>query len=99
MDLKITYLPAAIPKPIEFNIKARIEQLRSYLDQTNTQRDLRGQDENIKTVIKLYENGEIDGIREVCVMNGKVVTEEEADKGPSCSWRERIGYQLVSKCS
>jgi hypothetical protein len=44
---------------------------------------------NIKAVIQLYEEKKIDGFKKVWVMDGKVVTEEEARESPeSWIWEE-----------
>jgi hypothetical protein len=49
------------------------------------------QDVNIRAVIRLYEEGKIDGIRAAWVMEGKLVTEEEAKSRPCWAWRE-VGF-------
>jgi hypothetical protein len=82
---KIEFSPA-IPIPYVFDVPRRIQQLHNYLDPKHPLHQPEQQHVNIKAVIKLYEEKKIDGIQEVCVMEGKVVTEEEADNRPGSVW-------------
>ncbi len=86
MAEQIKFLPA-IPQPRVFDVQARIQQLRDSLDPKNPLYQPEQQHVNIKAVIKLYEDGEIDGIQEVYVREGKIVTEEEAIK-KGWAWAE-----------
>jgi hypothetical protein len=81
---QIEFSPA-IPIPFVFDVQERIQQLRSYLDPKHPFHHPE-QNVNIEAVIKLYEEKKIDGIQEVWVVEGKVVTEEEADNRPGSVW-------------
>src|SRR5277367_3469548 len=85
-------IPAAPP-----DIQKRIQELRSYLDPKNPDYQPKEQHINIKAAIKLYEGEKIDGVEQVCIMNGKIVPEEDIFKGPSCSWSEGIWHQYAQK--
>jgi hypothetical protein len=43
---------------------------------------------NIKIAIKLYEDGKIDGLEHVYIMDGVVVTQKEAFEGSAWVWSE-----------
>jgi len=75
MSNTIEFSPA-IPWPVPFDVKKRIQELRGYLDPKNPQYERKLQHVNIRAAIQLYEDGEIDGSQE-----GKVVTEQEMFKG------------------
>jgi hypothetical protein len=85
MDTKKIEFAPAIPIPLVFDVQERIQQLRSYLDPKHPYYHAE-QKVNIEAVIKLYEEKKIDGIQEVHVMEGKVVTEEEANNCPGWVW-------------
>jgi hypothetical protein len=86
----------AIPIPAEpLDVQERIQQLRGYLDPKNPDYQPERQHINIKAVIKLYEDGKIDGVEPVFIMNGKIVPEKEIFKGPSCSWSEGEWHQYA----
>jgi hypothetical protein len=78
----------AIPFPVPFDLPKCIQELRGYLDPNNPHYEPERQHINIKAAIKLYEDGKIDGVERVFIMDGKVVPEEKIFKGPSCSWSE-----------
>jgi hypothetical protein len=82
MEATIKFLPA-IPLPVPFDVQKRIQELRGYLDPNNRHRQPEQQHTNIKAAIKLYEDGKIDGVEEVFIMDGKVVPEEEIFRGGS----------------
>ena len=97
MDMsKIKWSPATPINP-PFDVQKRIKELRSYLDPNNPDREPERQHVNIRAVIKLYEDGKIDGIKPVSVMNGKIVSREEIFKEPSWFWTERMLYQRSQK--
>ena len=81
---QIKFSPA-IPIPLVFDVQGRIEDLRGYLDPKHPFYQPK-QKVNIEAVIKLYEEKKIDGIQEAWVMEGKVVTEEEANNRASRVW-------------
>jgi hypothetical protein len=81
---QIEFSPA-IPIPLVFDIQGRIQELRGYLDPKHPLYQPK-QNVNIEAIIKLYEEKKIDGIQEVWVMEGKVVTEEEADNRAGWVW-------------
>lgn len=62
MAEQIKWLPA-IPQPLVFNVPERIQQLRDYLDPKHPLYQPEPQHVNIKALIKLYEDGKIDGIQ------------------------------------
>ena len=94
----IKWLPA-IPISDPFDVQERIEELRSYLDPNNPSYQPERQHVNINAIIKLYEDGKIDGINEVSVMDGKIISREQRAKGPLCSWTEGTCHQLSQKHS
>jgi hypothetical protein len=87
MEATIEFAPA-IPFPVPFDVQKRIQELRGYLDPNNPHYEPERQHINIKAAIKLYEDGKIDGVEQVFIMDGKVVPKEKIFKGPSCSWSE-----------
>ena len=96
---KLPVLPL-IPIPLLFDAKKRIQELRSYLDPKCPDCEPENQHINIKALIKLYEEGKIDGTKEVCIKDGKIVSKEETYKGPSPSAIEPaggMGYQYTEK--
>jgi hypothetical protein len=54
------------------------------------------QNTNIKAAIKLYEEREINGMEQVFIKDGKIVSREESFKWPSPSICEGRSYQLPS---
>jgi hypothetical protein len=48
--------------PTPSDVQKRIQQLRSYLDPNDSNYQPEQQHTNIKAVIKLYEDGKIDGV-------------------------------------
>jgi hypothetical protein len=71
----------AIPIPYVFDVPNRIQELRSYLDPNHSGYQPEAQHVNIKTAIKLYEDGKMDVIQRVYIMGGNIVTREEVFKG------------------
>ncbi|KAN0075609.1 hypothetical protein V8E54_006879 [Elaphomyces granulatus] len=56
------------------------------------------QHENVKTVIRLYKEGIIDGSKEVCVNEGEVISMEETFNRTSPSFMEGPpAYELADK--
>jgi hypothetical protein len=96
MEATIEFAPA-IPFPVPFDVQKRIQELRGYLDPNNPHYEPERQHINIKAAIRLYEDGKIDGVEQVFIMDGKVVPKEKIFKGPSCSWSEGRLYQLAQK--
>jgi hypothetical protein len=84
---QIEFSPA-IPIPFVFDVQGRIQQLHDFLDPKHPLYQPEQQHVNIKALIKLYEDKKIDGIQEVWVMEGKVVTEEEAINYTGWAWQE-----------
>jgi len=93
---KIKFTPL-VPIPDPFDVKKRIQQLRSCLDPKSPDYEPENQHINIKAAIKLYEEGKIDGTQEVCIKDGKIVPKEETFKGPSPSFIEGMFYELADK--
>src|SRR5271155_5685707 len=96
MDATIKF-PSANLFPTPFDVQKRIQRLRSYLDPNDPNYQPEQQHTNIKAVIKLYEDGKIDGVEQVFIMDGKVVPEKEIFRGRSWSWSEGRCHQLVQK--
>ena len=94
MANKIEFSPA-IPIPLVFDVQKRIQELRSYLDPNNPQFQPKQQHANIKAAIKLYEDGKIDGLQQVHIMEGKVVTEEEMFKASAWAWGEVHSFKSL----
>jgi hypothetical protein len=57
--------------PTPFDVQKRIQQLRGYLDPNNSNYQPEQQHTNIKAAIRLYEDGEIDGVEQVFIKDGK----------------------------
>ena len=93
---KIEFAPA-FPLPLPFDVKKRIQQLRSFLEPNNPHFAPEYQHTNIKVAIKLYEEGKIDGTEKVSIKDGNIVTREEAFKGPTAFMYEGRGYQFAEK--
>jgi hypothetical protein len=83
MEATIEFSPA-IPWPQPPDIQKRIQELRSYLDPNNPNYQPE-QHTNIEAAIKLYEDGKIDWVQQVFIMDGKVVPREEIFGGSSWS--------------
>ena len=96
METTIEFAPA-IPFPRSFDVQQRIQELRGYLDPSNPDHQPEQQHTNIKAAIKLYEDGKIDGVEQVFIMDGKVVPEKEIFRGRSWSWSEGRCHQLAQK--
>jgi hypothetical protein len=92
MANKIEFSPAT-PIPLVFDVQKRIQELRSYLEPNNHQFQPE-QHANIKAAIKFYEDGKIDGLQQVYIMEGKVVTEEEMFKGDAWAWSEVHSFKV-----
>ncbi|KAI9771221.1 MAG: hypothetical protein M1839_002842 [Geoglossum umbratile] len=75
----ITFSPG-IPIPLEFDVQKRIQQLHSYLDPGDPWYQPEQQHTNIRAVIKLYEDGKIDGVEWVYIVGGEIVSLEEAHR-------------------
>jgi hypothetical protein len=88
MAKQIEFSPA-MPIPRVFDVQGRIQVLRDCLDPKHHLYQPEQQHVNIKAVIKLYEDEKIDGIQEVYIMEGKVVTKEEARNRPAGAWAWR----------
>jgi hypothetical protein len=96
MEATIEFSPA-IPLPVPFDVQKRIQELRGYLDPNNPSYQPEQQHINIKAAIKLYENGKIDGMEQVCIMDGKVVSKKDMFRGNSWSICEGRFHQYVQK--
>jgi hypothetical protein len=83
---EIVWLPTPLPVPLD--IQERIQQLRNYLTPDHPQYEREEQHLNIRAAIKLYEDGKLDGLGRVCIMEGKVVSMDEMFKGTAWAWIE-----------
>jgi hypothetical protein len=92
MANKIEFSPAT-PIPLVFDVQKRIQELRGYLDPNNPQFQPEQQHANIKAVIKLYEDGKIDGLQQVYVMEGKIITRQEMFKRSTWAWGEVYSFR------
>jgi len=95
MEPTIKWLPA-IPIVEPFDVQKRIQELRGYLD-PDSPKYKPEQHINIKAAIKLYEDGKIDGMEHVFIMDGKVVPRQEISERSSWCWHEGRGHQLAQK--
>jgi hypothetical protein len=96
MASKIEFSPAT-PLPAVFDVQERIRQLRGYLDPNNPQYEREEQHINIKAVIKLYEDGKIDGLQHVYIMESKIVTRQEvSNKGKKWAWFEVYSSKFLA---
>jgi hypothetical protein len=91
---KIKFDPGFIPPPVD--VKKRLEQLRSELDPNHPWYQPEYQHINIRTIIRLYKEGKIDGQQRVYVQDGKIVSREQAFKGPTPSTVEGVFHQYAS---
>jgi hypothetical protein len=96
MPDKIEFSPA-IGWPVSFDVQKRIQELRGYLDPKNPQYECEQQHVNIRAAIQLYEDGKIDGSKEVFIMGGKVVTGQEMYKGTTWTWVEVHSFKSLSR--
>jgi hypothetical protein len=97
MEATIEFSPG-IPIPAApFDVQERIKQLRGYLDSNNPDHQPEQQHTNIKAAIKLYEESKIDGVEQIFIKDGKVVTKKEAFAGGSWVWNEGIWHQYAQK--
>ncbi|KAH0547707.1 hypothetical protein FGG08_000196 [Glutinoglossum americanum] len=91
----ITFAPA-FPIPLVFDVQERIQQLHSYLDPSNPLYQPEQQHINIKAAIQLYEDGKLDGLQQVYIMDGKVVAREVALNRTTWAWSEfRMLLRLI----
>jgi hypothetical protein len=81
------------PRPV-LSIPATIARLRTYIDPTHRDYWRVEQHANIRVAIAMYESVELDGWKDVTIMHGKVVGEEERFKDSSCYWIEVRGEIL-----
>lgn len=88
MAAKQVEFSPAIPIPRVFDVQRHIQVLRDCLDPKHPLYQPEQQHINIKAVIKLYEDKELNGTQEVWLVEGKVVTEEEADNYTGLAWQE-----------
>jgi hypothetical protein len=93
---KIEFSPA-IPWPAPFDVQKRIQELRGCLDPKNPWYEFEQQHVNIKAVIKLYEDGILDGSGEVFIMQGKIVTEEEMLEANTWAWIEVYSFKCLPR--
>ena len=76
MSSTIQFSPA-MPMPIYFDVQERITTLKSFLDPNHRLYERAGQHENIRHLIKLYEDGIIDGTHTTYVSQGRVISKDE----------------------
>jgi hypothetical protein len=95
MASQIEFSPA-MPLPLVFDVQERIKQLHGYLDPKNPQYEREEQHVNIKAAIKLYEDGKIDGLQHVYIMEGKIVTRQEVFKGTAWAWFEVHSFKFLA---
>jgi len=95
---KIKFDPGFIPPPLD--IEKRLEQLRRSLDPNDPRYEPEYQHTNIRAIIKLYEEGKIDGTEEVYIQGGEIVSREQSFKGPTPSTSEGgMFHQYAQKAS
>ncbi|OBT82250.1 hypothetical protein VE02_09205 [Pseudogymnoascus sp. 03VT05] len=80
--------PPAMPIPPVFDVEARIKDLQGFLNPSNPNYQPKRQHVNIRAVIKLYEEGKLDGLQRTTFIDGKIDPYEEAFTAKSGSWTE-----------
>lgn len=98
MDKPVVWLPAYPCPPVPFDVKTRIKELRCHLDPKHAYYEDPLQHQNIEAVIRLYEEGKINGVDTVYVQRGKIISWEDILKDPGPVWLEEISYQRVQNC-
>lgn len=98
METPIKILPSA-PAVAPFDIQKRIEELHNYLDPKSSNYQPEHQHINIRAVIKLYQEGKIDGVEQVFIKDGKLIPRKEIATGPSAPWIEGLFHQMAQKYS
>lgn len=93
-DKKDVIFSPAIPRPLVVDIAGRIKRLQDYLDPKNPMYQPEAQHDNIRTAIRLYEEGKLDGNGFITITDGKVGTLEAAFKSKTPSWGE-VCFNLV----
>jgi hypothetical protein len=93
----LTEFSPATPIPLQFDVQDRIKRLRGYLDPSKPDYQPEGQHVNIRAAIKLYQDRKINGLERVYIVDGKVVSEDEAFEGSSWIWCEGIAHQFAEK--
>ena len=94
METTIQFSPG-IPFPAPFDVQKRIQELHGYLDPNNPHYQREQQHNSIKAAIQLYEDGEIDGVEQVFIVDGKIVPKREIFTRKAWSWSEGRFYQLA----
>lgn len=94
---KITFTP--IPPPPKFDVQKRIADLQHALEPNHELSARLEQHKNILAVIKLYQDGKLDGSQHAYVIDGQLVTEEQFYKRKTWGVQERTYHQYVQKCS
>jgi hypothetical protein len=88
---KIKFDPGFIPPPLD--VKKHLELLRSELDPNHPWYAPEYQHTNLRAIIRLYEEGKIDGQKRIYVQDGKIVSREQAFKGPAPSLVDGMFHQ------
>jgi len=102
-ELQAIEFSPVIPIPRQFDVNKRLQQLKSLLNNRKPPKSKQHPDyrflhsENIKALIELYENGEIQGGQEVCLIAGRRVSSEEALKSTDAVWIENTPSQYALK--
>jgi hypothetical protein len=89
----IKFDPGFIPPPPD--IKKRLEQLRGYLDPNDPWYQPEYLHINIRALIKLYEEGLIDGTHQIYIQYGKLVSREQSFKAPAIT--EGVFHQYAQE--
>ncbi|OBT40247.1 hypothetical protein VE00_09727 [Pseudogymnoascus sp. WSF 3629] len=84
---QVEFAPAT-PIPLVIDTKARIKELQGYLDPNNPKYEPERQHVNIRAAIKLYEEGKIDGIQRITIIDGKITPFEDVVKSKAAFWIE-----------
>lgn len=78
-----------MPMPIKFDVAARLQTLRRWLDPSSPHYQPEGQHLNIRKLIELYETGQkTDNVGEIWLLDGKVVSMDEACNSPGWAMSE-----------
>lgn len=84
---QVEFAPA-VPIPYVVDVKERIKELETFLDPTNPKYEPERQHPNIRTAIKLYQEGKIDGIEHTFIVNGEVTPFKDIVKPGAAIWVE-----------
>lgn len=97
--VEVIFSPAQLPGTL-FDPQQRLIDLKRYLDPNAKDYQPQEHHENIRCVIRLYEDGTLPTSGETWIHNGKVVAKEKVFGRVPWVWLEKsMARQLAAKCS